>query len=468
MSLAISLFRVLSLGLILFVATPSCFAQSSDMEVKLDSVLSAWNGADRPGMAVAYFEDGKTVISKGYGLSNLEHGIAWTTDTVSDLGSVSKQFIGFAMVLLEEKGMLSLQDDIRKHLPELPMFETPITIDDLIYHRSGLREIYNTLAMVNWRSGDGIFQEHAQTLVRHQTELQFPAGSRYLYNNTEYMLLADIVEVVSGMEFHDWMRENIFEPLDMLDTTIMVRQGQVIPRAATSYSRDREGEWNQVYDNSTIQGAGGIYSTVEDLGRWIQNFSTHKVGTEATVQALVTQGFLTNGEEIDYARGIVVSDMGGALSWGHSGASAGYRSLLVYLPEHNRGFVVLTNTPLANNPTNGLAQIFFAGVVETLDDGVSSSVPEEVESRLEKPESFVGTYLSDELQVFYEVVEQNGDLVLAHRWLSRFSLIHRGDDRFEMQPGGGTISFNRNDSGSIAGFIWDDGRTIGVEFRSYE
>ena len=396
--------------------------------------------------------------------------IAWTTDTVSDLGSVSKQFIGFAMVLLAEEGKLSLEDNIRKYLPDLLQFETSISIDDLVYHRSGLREIYNTLAMINWRSGDGIFQEHAQTLIRHQTELQFPTGSRYLYNNTEYMLLADIVEVVTGMEFHDWMREKIFEPLEMHDTTIMVRQGQVIPRAATSYRLTQAGEWSQVYDNSTIQGAGGIYSTVEDLGRWMRNFSTHQVGTAATLEALVTQGYLTDGEEIDYARGIVVFDIGGTTAWGHGGASAGYRSKLVYLPEHNRGYVFLTNTPSNSSPAAALDKIFFAGAVEIEDESTASSVAEalEMESPLEDPKSYLGTYLSDELQVFYDVVEEDGGLILAHRWLSRFSLIYRGDDNFEMRPGGGSVSFHRDLNGIIAGFIWDDGRTIGVIFKRYE
>lgn len=254
------------LFLLLFLTLP---ARAQDLETTVDSLLSAWNGADRPGIAVAYFEGGRTVFQKAYGLANLEHGIAWQTDTVSDAGSVSKQFMGFAMVLLEEEGKLSLDDDIRTHLPELPDFGHPITIDDLIYHRSGLREIYATLAMIGRRGGDAIFQEEAQTLVKHQAELQFEPGSRYLYNNTEYMLLADIVEVVTGMEFHDWMRERIFAPLGMDDTTIMTRQGQVIPRVATSYSRNRNGEWSQIYDNSTIQGAGGIYTTVEDLGKWI-------------------------------------------------------------------------------------------------------------------------------------------------------------------------------------------------------
>lgn len=454
---------------VLFLLVLPAGAQSSDLEAEVDSVLSAWSGADRPGIAVAYFERGETVFKKAYGLANLEHGIAWRTDTVSDLGSVSKQFIGFALALLAEEGALSLDDDIRTHLPDLPDLGATITIDDLIYHRSGLREIYNTLGMINWRSGDGIFQEHAQTLVQHQAELQFEPGSRYLYNNTEYMLMADIIEVVTGMEFHDWMRERIFEPLGMDDTTIMVRQGQVIPGAATSYGRDRAGNWNQIYDNSTIQGAGGIYSTVEDVGKWMRNFTTHEVGTAATIEALTTTGFLNDGEPIDYARGIVVTEVGGQTVWVHNGASAGYRAQMFYLPEYDRGYAMVMNTPSMFNPHGALTRAFFSDVIaEEERSGSSEARAEQPEpAPLEDPAAFVGTWLSDELQSFYEIRQEDEGLVLAHRWLGLNDMTWKGDDAFRVGFGG-EVRFERDADGRPSKFTWDNGRTIGVVFRRYE
>ena len=452
---------------LLLLALPAR-AQSPDLEATVDSVLSAWNGADRPGIAVAYFDGGQTVFKKAYGLANLEHGIAWQTDTVSDAGSVSKQFMGFAMILLAEEAKLSLDDDIRVHLPELPDFGATITIDDLIYHRSGLREIYATLGMINWRSGDAIFQEEAQTLVKHQTELQFAPGSRYLYNNTEYMLLADIVEVVTGMEFHDWMHERIFAPLGMDDTTIMVRQGQVIPRSATSYSRNRAGEWSQIYDNSTIQGAGGIYTTVEDLGKWMHNFAMHQVGSAESIDALTTTGLLDSGEPIDYGRGIVVTEVGGQTAWVHNGASAGFRAQMFYLPEYDRGYAMLMSTPSMFNPHGALTDAFFADVLEEEPPRSYPPRPPAPEAPvLDDPTAFEGTWLSDELQVFYDIRHDEDGLVMAHRWLGTETMTFQGSDTFKL-GGGGELRFERDADGRPMRFVWDNGRTIGVKARRFE
>lgn len=452
------------------LATP-VQAQESNLEARVDSIMTSWTGTDRPGIALAYFEEGEIAFKGAWGMADLQQGVAWKTTTVSDLGSVSKQFIGFALALLAEEGMLSLDDDIRTHLPNLPDFGATITIDDLIYHRSGLREVYNTLAMINWRSGDGLYQEHAQTLVEHQTELQFEPGSRYLYNNTEYMLMADIIEVVTGMEFHDWMEAHIFDPLGMDDTTIMVRPGQVIPGAAVSYGRDRDGHWNQIYDNSTVQGAGGIYSTVEDLTRWMENFSEHTVGTGATMEALTTNGMLSDGSPIDYARGIIVNEIRGQRVWSHNGASAGYRSQLIYLPDAQRGLVILAATPSIRTPIDDLVELFMGDYLEPEGAIPDVEADEEVAAiqlpALADPSAFTGTWLSDELQVFYDIRMEEDRLVLAHRWLDTFPMTWAGDDRFDLE-GSGELRFERDAEGRPSGFVWDNGRTIGVVFRRYE
>ena len=470
---------------IIAIACPLQFGtavgQHRALEARVDSVLHAWSGTDVPGIAVAYFEADNPVFSKAYGLANLEHRVVMSTDTPSDLGSVSKQFVGFAIALLAEKGLLDLDDDIRKYLPAVPDFGDTITIRNLLYHTSGLREIYNTLALVNWRPGDGIFQEHAQRLVSFQRELQFPPGTRYLYNNTEYMLLADIVEVITGDEFHDWMTDNVFHPLEMYDTTVMHEQGQVIPGVATSYNAGSDGRFRQMYDNSTIQGAGGIYSTVEDMVKWMRNFSTHTVGSKATIESLVTPGTLRNGDPIDYALGIVVNETRGVVTWAHGGASAGYRSAMTYLPEHQQGFVFLTNSPANGSPQGGLADVFFSNVLppQAPDDeaGGPDAASDDDSGALSREEDayiplltliqYRGKYLSDELEVFYDVTLDGGELYLVHRWLTNQTMTLLSDDTFHLDGGPSTIAFHRDDDGSVSGFTLDTGRTIGVRFRRY-
>ncbi len=441
-------------------------AQEESLENKIDTILSNWNSTDTPGAAVAYFHGGQMVFKKSYGLANLEHGIAWTTDTVSDLGSVSKQFIGFAMALLAEQGHLTLDDDIRLHLKELPDFGETITIRHLFNHTSRLREIYNTLFMVNRKPGDIIFQEDAQTLVKNQARLQFSPGSQYLYNNTEYMLLADIIEAITDQEFHTWMAENIFVPLGMLDTHIMPRQGQVIPRVASSYVRDSEGHFTQRYDNSTIQGAGGIYSTVEDIAKWAFNFSSNKVGTRHTIETMTQSGFLTNGESLNYGLGIGVNTIGKVVQWSHGGSSAGYRSFLLYLPEHDRGYAFITNTPSNGMPVAGLTEAFLGDVIEPPKPSESAAAPDENPVvALENASIYTGRYLSDELEAFYTINLDDGKLNLSHRWLGSYGMDYLGNDEFDLNGTGGSISFVRNDEDEIVGFVQDNGRTIGVEFR---
>lgn len=442
-------------------------ALENNLENAIDSVLDPWHTTASPGAAVAYVDGGEVVFEKAYGLANLEHGIAWRTDTVSDLGSVSKQFIGFAFALLAEQGRLSLDDDIRTHLPSLPDLGATITIKNLFHHTSGLREIYNTLYMVNRRPGDIIFQEDAQKLISYQTRLQFQPGSQYLYNNTEYMLLADILEAVTGEQYHEWMTHNIFEPLGMIDTTIMHRQGQVINRVATSYVREQS-EFTQLYDNSTLQGGGGIYSTVEDMTRWLANFSSHQVGTARTLEILTESGFLNNGESLDYGLGIGVEVRDGVETWSHSGSSAGYRSMLVYLPAQERGYIFMTNTPSLGAPAPELTQAFLGDVLNMPAEEDEEEEIVEAALPLENPTLYTGRYLSDELEAFYQVQLEDGILVLRHRWLGEFPMEYRGEDEFSFSNRDGSLSFVRDAENEVSGFIFDNGRTIGVEFRRFE
>lgn len=441
-------------------------AQDAALVARVDAVLAEWDAANKPGAAIAYIEQGEIVFKKAYGLANLEHNIPWSTATVSDLGSVSKQFTGMAFALLAEQGKLGLDDDIRLHLPQLPEFGETITIRHLFNHTSGLREIYNTLYLINRKPGDIIFQEDAQTLLRYQRKLQFSPGSRYLYNNTEYMLLADIVEAVTGEEFHLWMRDNIFLPLDMRDTEIMHEQGQVIANVASSYRQADDGRFLQVYDNSTLQGGGGIYSTVEDVSKWIANFVNHRVGTPHSFELLTTSGALNNGESLDYGLGIAVSEEQGSRQWKHSGSSAGYRSMLVYLPDYQRGYIFQTNTPAYGIPVDELNEALLGDVLSERGQPADSDQPESADTvALSNPGQFAGRYFSDELEVFYMVTQEYDELLFAHRWLGSFSMRYLGDDTFALVDLGGSIRFNRNDSDAVTGFELDNGRTIGVQFR---
>jgi hypothetical protein len=204
------------------------------------------------------------------------------------------------------------------------------------------------------------------------------------------------------------------------------------------------------------------------MTRWIANFSSHQVGTARTVEILTESGFLNNGESLNYGLGIGVEQRDEVESWSHSGSSAGYRSMLVYLPEQERGYIFLTNTPSLGAPAQTLTQAFLGDVLNMLAADDEEEELAEAALPLEVPTLYTGRYLSDELEAFYQVQLNDGILILRHRWLGEFPMEYRGEDEFTFSNRDGSLSFVRDDSNEICGFVFDNGRTIGVEFRRFE
>src|SRR6185369_8859885 len=178
---------------------------------KVDQLFATWDKPESPGAAIAIIKDGAVVYKRGYGSANLEYNVPITPQTVFHVASVSKQFTAFAIAMLASQGKLSLDDDIRKQLPEVPDFGKKITIRHLIHHTSGLRDQWTLLAMAGWRLDDVITKEHIMKMVRYQRELNFDPGAEHLYSNTGYTLLAAIVERVSGQSFREYTEANIFK-----------------------------------------------------------------------------------------------------------------------------------------------------------------------------------------------------------------------------------------------------------------
>jgi len=205
------------------------------------------------------------------------------------------------------------------------------------------------------------------------------------------------------------------------------------------------------------------------MTKWLANFSNHTVGTDKTFATLTHSGALNNGELLNYGLGITVDSVGGVARWSHSGSSAGYRSMLVYLPEHDRGYIYQTSTPSNGSPAAKLTQAFLGDVLQIPKSELNRPRPQIPEAVvLENPAIYSGQYLSDELEAFYSV-ELNGDMLsLFHRWLGESEMRYIGDDTFLLMGRGGTLSFSRDAQDKVNGFVFDNGRTIGVEFRRME
>jgi len=326
--------------------------EKSKTQTRIDKIFENWDKFDSPGAALAVVKGKKVVYTQGYGSANLEYDIPITPKTVFHVASVSKQFTAFAITVLADSGKLSLDDDIRLHLPEIPDLGKTITIRHLIHHISGLRDQWELLAMAGWRLDDVITKNHILKMVRRQKDLNFSPGEEYLYCNTGFTLLAEIVERITKKTFRDWTQEYIFDPLDMTNTHFHDDHEKIVKNRSYSYSPQGKGFKKRVLSYANV-GATSLFTTVEDMAKWVMNFESKVIANDAVMAQMHEQGILNSGEKINYAFGLSIGEYKGLKTVGHGGADAGFRSQVVRFPEEDFAVIVLSNLSAIN--TNRLA-----------------------------------------------------------------------------------------------------------------
>jgi len=311
---------------------------------KIDRVFEKFNRFDSPGAAVLVQLHGRNIYKKCFGLANLEHHIPIEPESSFDLASVSKHLTSFAVLLLEKDGKLDLDDDIRRYLPELPDYNTKITIRHLLYQSSGLWEFWTILNKYSgFRDRDYFKMIDVLNLLRHQGELVFNPGTKYAYTNTNYSLLAEIIKRLTGVSFGEWTKKNLFDPLEMENTYFQEDCTIPIPKKATAYLK-RDGRYVLARpSNVEIPGSAHAFTTLNDMAKWIDNFRTGKLGGKTVLRKMFTRGTLDNGKEIAYAAGLIVGRHEGVEIIEHSGQTGGYKTMLVYCPEKELGIVILAN-----------------------------------------------------------------------------------------------------------------------------
>ncbi|MCI0461811.1 MAG: serine hydrolase [Gemmataceae bacterium] len=315
-----------------------------DLAPQVDKLFAKWNKPDSPGAAVAIVKDGKVVHQHGYGMASLEHNLPIGTATLFLIASVSKQFTVFLILLLAQGGRLSLDDDVRKHIPELPSFGEKITIRHLIHHTSGLREETNVHALMGRSMEDVTTRADFLGWVRDQKQLSFPPGKEYTYCNTGYTLLGLIVERVSGKSVRVFADEKVFKPLGMKKTVFRDDHRMVIKNAASSYNRHPLSGFQTVTVPYGMAGGTNLFTTVEDMARWDQNFYDGKVGGLALIQQMQQKGRLADGKEITYAGGLNIEQYRGLKAVRHDGSHGGYRSTIMRFPEQRFSVIILANS----------------------------------------------------------------------------------------------------------------------------
>jgi CubicO group peptidase (beta-lactamase class C family) len=312
-------------------------------ERRMDTIFKKYYHTQGPGCAVAVVKDGRVIFEKTYGMANLEYSQPITSNSVFDIGSLTKQFTGLAISMLIQQGKISLNDNIRQYLSWVPNFGKVITINMLIHHTSGLRDYPEALMAAGWRYNELGTMADVKQLVATQNDLDFLPGTEEAYCNTDYVLLAAIVEKVTGEAFPLWMKENVFKPLKMDASFILDNSGTIIPNLATSYVSNNKGsaKYNDVL---TAYGSSCMYSSLNDLAGWVIHFQERLRLNDPIFTRLVQDGSLNNGKKVPYGFGVEIGSERGLKTISHTGAWVGYRTNIRNYPDQHFAFITLCNS----------------------------------------------------------------------------------------------------------------------------
>ena len=428
-------------------------------EKRLDQMMMAYDGDDRPGGVVGVVDDGELDVVRAYGMANLSHGIPWERGTISNIGSVTKQFTAMGILLLQAQGKLSLDDEIRKHIPELPDFGTPVTIRHLLNHTGGYREIYNLLPILGLEGEDTFARARAITVVQRQPELQAPPNTEWNYNNTGFILLSLAAERLSGQSFADYMRENVFEPLGMRDTRVKMVQGELIPGSAQGYSPAEGGGFRTTRDLSASAGAGGIYTTVEDLTRWLLNYRDAKLGGPEAIEAITTTAVLESGDSTGYGLGLGLGEMGGRTQYSHTGGDISHRAYLTYFPELESGVIVMSNNAAFDlSVGERIARVFFGDDFEQEEEeaAVEDAPGEEGGMSDERKEAITGDWVIEVqgMSLPMAVTLEEGDVFVTMEGQSKTVARVASDSTIAIAAAQATFTFRfESDGGAKSGAL---------------
>lgn len=447
----------------------------------VDEIFADLAKPGSPGCALGVFRDGAVIYAKGYGLANLEENVPITPASVFDIGSTSKQFTAASILLLEKQGKLSVSDDVRKYIPELPDYGQKITILHLLNHTSGLRDYLTLMDLAGINTASVTTDDDALAFIARQKALNFAPGSDWLYSNTGFFLLSVIVKRVSGKTLREFAAENIFSPLGMAHTQFRDDHASVIPNRALAYDPKEHADGyilNVSYFEQT--GDGAVHTSVEDLQKWDENFYNGQIGGKDFLARIQEQGKLNSGKVLDYAKGLFIEDYRGLHTVSHAGAWGGYRAELLRFPDQHFSVACLCNLGNADpsKRAHEVADIYLASSLkakqEKKKEAESKKKKDSIKLTEEQIRNYAGDYWSEELGVTYRLGLTDGKLkvvkVMDAAGFPRLNgspqdgLRATGMDEFEAVGTPATIHFKRDERGLVTQFILDAGRTKGMIF----
>jgi len=426
-------------------------AAAQSIPAAIDKIFERWDRPWSPGCAVGVSHRGAVVYTRGYGMANLEYGIPIRPDTIFESGSVAKQFTAAAIVLLALDGKLSLDDLVRKYVPELPDFGTPILIRHFLNHTSGLRSQWPMLTLAGRPPTRAVHTiDEILELVSAYKELNFRPGDEYLYNNTGFTLLGVVVARVSGKSFDEFCQERLFSPLGMTRTKWRTDFSEVVQDRATAYRAAPNNQFRTNASFTSVVGNGGLLSTVGDWLIWNENLDNPRVGGRAMVEELETRGRLNDGFVIDYAKGLTVGDYRGVREISHGGSTAGYQTYLARWPDERLSVAVMCNTT-GTNPSgyaHQVADLFLAGKLKERPTVKAAEVPADAFKDL------AGTYRE---KLTDAIVRVTYDASAKAVRIGGPALVPTGANVLSTQDGGRTYTIDRPGAPGVVRIIESDG-----------
>ena len=355
--------------LLLFLFTICSFGQIKENQA-IDRIFTEWNKTDVPGCALGIIKEGKLIYAKGYGMANMEYDIPNSASSVFRIGSTSKQFTAASIVLLAEKDKLSLDDNLKSLFPDFPDYAKKITIRHLLNHTSGIRDYLQISYLKGLGDDDYYTDDNVMKWLINQTDLNFSPGEEYLYSNSGYWLLGQIVKKVAGMNMAEFAMKEIFEPLEMNSTHFHNDHTQIVKNRASGYVPDNNENFKISMTTLDMIGDGGIFTTINDIKKWDDDYYETAVLSKELWNVMTQQGVLNNGEVIDYASGLMISKYKGLKTVRHGGAFVGFRAEILRFPEQKLSIAIFANRGDANpsRMANQVADILLKDkLIENID-----------------------------------------------------------------------------------------------------
>ncbi|MDE2980405.1 MAG: serine hydrolase [Gemmatimonadota bacterium] len=485
--------RPATLTLIATATLAACGANTDPaLLARVDAVFADYASPDGPGCSVGVIRDGRLVHATGYGTANLDHGIPNGPATIHRIGSVSKQFTAAAIALLGIRCDLDLDAPVRDYISEFPDYSDPPTIRHLVHHTSGVRDYIVLMSLAGNRSEDFYTNQEVLDAINSQRELNFTPGSEFLYSNSGYFLLGEIVARVSGQSLREFAETEFFEPLGMARTHFHDDHNEIVPDRAIGYAPTGDGDGGSEGDGKAFRinvttldmvGDGGIFTSVEEWAAWDRNLTDGTVGGPEWVALMHQRGVLNSSDTIPYAFGIAHGEHRGLATVGHGGAWVGYRAGMSRYPETGHSFVALCNRsqidPMALIAST--AEIYLEDRMEPLAEDAEAEAeadaPAETAGEGDAPQDppgrdipnrtrYAGSFHSPELNATYRILEEAGAGLALHAGRLEPLTLRAGaeGDGVLVAERGLTLRFSEAAGGRFQSLMVDAGRVRNLRF----